>query len=106
MLINTLNTFISGDTIRFITTFEVKDVLTDPRIVRFRIKNPNQSVEIKTYDEDEDGQEDIRRDAAGEYHVNLKVDIPGTWWYRWEGTNPAPGAIEGRFKVLASNIVG
>ena len=100
------NTFISGDTIRFETVFEVNGTLTDPDIIRLKIKNPNQVITTTIYDANVEAPGTIIKSGVGTYYLDLKVDLPGIWWARWEGSTPAPGVIEEGFRVVASNIVG
>ena len=107
MLINRENTFIVGDTIRLSVNFAIEEIPTDPTDVLFRIKNPNQVVSTTHYVERINiVAGEPHRTGVGVYHVDRRIDIPGEWWYRWEGSGDAPGALEGKFRVIASNVIG
>lgn len=99
---NTVNSFYSGDTVRFSIAFTVGTTDTDPTGVIFRTKNPNGVVSSYTYGTDAE----VIKVSQGNYRVDLALSLLGEYNYRWEGTgNTAPGVSEGRIKINRSNVI-
>ena len=98
----TVNSFISGDTVRFAVTFSLSGTNTDPTTVTFRRKDPNKVVRSYIYNTDTE----VVRSGIGAYRIDLQLDLPGEWWYRWESTGIAPGAAESRVRINRSNVLG
>jgi hypothetical protein len=42
---------------------------------------------------------EVVRTGPGAYYVDIDVDAPGDWFYRFEGTGDVVAAAEGRFDV-------
>ena len=99
----TVNTFVSGDVIRFSVIFSLSGTDTDPTTITFRRKDPNKVVRSYVYATDTE----IVRTAAGRYRIDLQLDLPGEWWVRWEGSGAiAAGAQEMRVRINRSNVLG
>ena len=98
-----VNSFFSGDTIRFQVTFTVGSTNTDPSTsVTFRIKNPNGVVTSYIYGTDAD----LITSATGIYYINLALTLTGEYNFRWEGAgSTAPGVSEGRIRINKSNVI-
>jgi len=94
--------FVSGDSIRFTVLFEVSGTATDPTTVTFRTRNPNKIVQSYVYLTDAE----VVRVSTGSFRIDLQFDLPGMWYYRWEGTGVAPGASEDRVKIEKSQVIG
>ncbi len=44
----------------------------------------------------------IGRDGVGQYHADISMDDPGTYYWRWESTGDAQAAAQGSFSVGAA----
>ena len=98
-----ISTFDSGDTIRFENIFSVSGTNTDPTTVTFRIRDPNKVVTSYVYGTDVE----LVKVATGQYRIDLQLDLPGEYFYRWESGGPiAPGAAESRIKITRSQVIG
>lgn len=53
----------------------------DPDTVRFKVKPPSGEVVVYEYETDEE----LVRDSAGNYHVDVTLDERGLWLHEWEG---------------------
>lgn len=72
----------------------------DPTAVVFKVKDPSGTVTTYTYGEDDE----LVRDSAGNYHVNVDADEMGLWYYRFESTGTGQAADEGYFRVSTSEF--
>jgi hypothetical protein len=99
----TVNTFASGDSIRFTGTFAISGTNTDPSVVTFRTKNPNGVVgKLYTYLTDDE----LVRSATGIYYIDLALSLVGEHHYRFQSTGViAPGVSEGRIRIERSNVL-
>lgn len=95
-------TYLVGNAARVSTRF--RSVSTgadvDPTTVTARIKNPNNVETAYVYGVDNE----VVRDAAGYYHIDVPLTLAGTWRYRWEGTGANMAASEGALTVTASTF--
>jgi len=73
-------------------------VLTDPGALLLKVKQPGGTATTYTYGVDAG----LIRDAVGKYHLNLKLTLPGRWFYRWEATGAVEAASEGELAALPS----
>ena len=46
----------------------------------------------------------IVRDALGQYHADVLLTQPGTWYWRWQSGHPSVGVAEGRITVQPSRF--
>ena len=95
------NTFTVGLKVRVSGTAKVGTTATDPTITRFKFRK-SETGTVTTYVYITDAQ--LVRDSAGAFHVDLSLDTPGVWYYRWEGTGTCEAALEGAFSVINSNF--
>lgn len=70
------------DTVRLSATFTVAGTATDPTTVTFSYRAPGEAAVTLTYGTDAE----VVKSAAGVYYVDLTLDEPGAWYYRWLGT--------------------
>jgi hypothetical protein len=80
-------------------------VATDPTLISIELIGPD-GTEYGPYTY---AAAQVSRSAAGAYYYDFTVpedaDSHGTWLYRWEGTSPAAGVMEGKFNVRTSQFV-
>lgn len=43
-------------------------------------------------------------DALGQYHADVLLTQPGTWYWRWQSGHPSIGVAEGRITVQPSRF--
>lgn len=85
-------------------TAEFKDaagVLVDPTTVTFKWR-VGSSGTARTYTYGTDEQ--LERSGEGKYSVDLSLDTPGTWHYRWASTGTGQAATENVFQVRPSEV--
>lgn len=77
------------------------DVFLDPAAVYCQVRNPQGVIKSYTY-----GTADpsIVKSAVGHYLLDVDVDIPGKWVYRWYSTGNGKAADEDCFTVDISEI--
>lgn len=91
-----MSTYQVGDRPRIIVTFRnIVRQLADPDIVRFRFKTPDGTETTYVYGT---GAQ-VVQEAAGIYHVDLRLTADGEWWYRWEGDGSLACAVEKAIQV-------
>jgi hypothetical protein len=78
-------------------------VPTDPTAVTFEILSPVTATKT-TYVYLTDVE--LVRVTTGVYTVDIVVDEPGRWWYRWEGTGVAAGVEQGYIDVDYDRVNG
>lgn len=96
-----MNTYDVGDKVRIACKFtDVDDVETNPTVTVFKFTDPSGNTITYTYDTDDE----LERDSTGNFHVDITIDEPGTWYYRWIGTGTVVAAEEGSFYVREPRI--
>jgi len=95
-----VNTYDKGDVVRVTGAFtNAAGAAQDPSTVRFKFKDPANTVTTYTYPTDAQ----LVRDSTGNYHVDVDASISGEWDYRWEGSGAVgKSAGEGKFEVAPS----
>lgn len=94
-----MNTYDKGDLVRLTATFsDNESEAVDPDTVVCKVKDPTGSVSIYTYNADEE----LVRDSAGTFHLDVSVDFPGEYFYRFHSTGNGQAASESSFKVSSS----
>src|SRR4051812_19836869 len=71
-----------GDTARLSVAFTVGGVATDPTTIAATVRKPDTVTTAYT-----SGQ--ITHDGVGLYHLDVTVDVPGEWAYKFTGTGTA-----------------
>lgn len=61
--------------------FTVGGVATDPTEVIFVTRDPAGTVTTDKY-----SLSQVTKDSTGNYHINVTVTVPGTWYYSYQGT--------------------
>jgi hypothetical protein len=79
---------------------DISDQLVDPDVVQFQFKTPAGAITTYVYGTDDE----LVKDSAGHYHVDVKFASAGLHYYRWLVEGP-DGATEGAFKVIDSEFV-
>ena len=95
-----MNQYVLGQSVNLRATFKVLDVLTDPTVVTFKMKDPTGIITSYVYGTDVQ----LVKDSVGKYHVMASLNKYGIWWYRYEGTGTAPGATEANVEVIVSQF--
>jgi hypothetical protein len=72
----------------------------DPTALVVKYHEVTQVVTTLTYGTDAA----VVRAATGDYHVDVPVDLAGTWYVRFIGTGLNQAAAEGTFEVLPSHF--
>lgn len=93
-----METYDLGDMVRLYTEEPFSDGITedamDPDVVKLVVKN-NSGTTVYVYGTDAE----IVRDAVGEYHADISVDVEKTWYYAWVSTGDGQAVDEKRFFV-------
>lgn len=94
------NEFDIGDGVILQATFTNPDeVVTDPTVVKLRVKSPSDVLTVYTYAEAE-----LTKVSTGIYTKTVVPDEEGTWMYRWEGTGAVTAVGESEFQVRPSGF--
>lgn len=98
----TVNYHDVGDTARLPTMItNAAGSAVDPSQLALRVWNPNQAMTVYTYG----GTPAVSASGtAGSYYVDLMLDQPGRWVYRWEGTGGNSAAEQGEFRVRRPGV--
>jgi hypothetical protein len=88
-----------GDAVRTRVTFKVDGTPTDPDTVTFKFMDSESTVTTYVLADPQ-----VVKESTGIYHVDIPVDLSGTWHYRWAGTGAARGALERSFQVRESKF--
>jgi uncharacterized protein YfaS (alpha-2-macroglobulin family) len=89
-----------GDAVKTRVTFKVNGTPTDPDTVTFKFMDPTGKVTTYTLIDPQ-----IVKESTGVYHVDIPIDMSGTYHYRWAGTGAARGALERSLQVRESKFV-
>ena len=92
-------TYISGTVVRCRGLFTLADgTPNDPGGVSF-IARSKSGVELQEWYPGA-----IVKDATGDYYIDIQVETPGMWFFRFEGTTSGQAAGEDQFRVKASRV--
>jgi hypothetical protein len=69
--------------------------LVDPTAVVLRVKTPASVTTEYLYQQDEA----LKKQSAGIYYLDLLLNVPGMWVYRWVSTGTAAAANQGKIEV-------
>lgn len=96
-----VNTYQLGDLVRCSGPFtNAAGTAIDPTAVLFEVKDPAGTLTTYTYGTDAE----LVRDSAGNYHVDVDANLPGTWYYRFYSTGTGQAADEASFIVETSQF--
>lgn len=98
-----MNTYSLGDRVRTSVVFRrLSDAaVIDPDVVKMSFITPAGVVTTYVYNTDDE----IVRDATGEYHADVSLTEKGTWYYRWFSTGDGQAANEERLEVEPARAV-
>ena len=94
-----INHYIEGQTVTLSAVFTRTNVATDPTTITLKLKKPDKSSVVYTFELGE-----ITRDGEGAYSRGVKLDQPGLWFYRWTGTGTVEAVGEHKLDVIASQV--
>jgi hypothetical protein len=83
-----------NDIARLTTTFKVANVNTDPTVVTATVRKPDGTQTSYAYNPG-----DIARTSTGNYRVDIALDHPGEWQFKFVGTGAAADVGTGIFYV-------
>jgi uncharacterized protein YfaS (alpha-2-macroglobulin family) len=89
-----------GDLVNLTANFQTGGVDVDPTAVYCQVMNPAGSVVTYAYGTDEE----LVKDNAGDYHLEVNANQAGRWRYRWYSTGTGQAADEGSFYVANSRF--
>ena len=93
--------FLLGDAARVSVTIAGPDgANTDPISLTLRTLSPQGVATTLRYPDDAA----IVRDALGQYHADILLTQPGTWYWRWQSGHPSIGVAERRITVQPSRF--
>lgn len=96
-----MSTYDKGDLVRLSGSFtDENGVAQDPSVVVCQYKDPSGNTTTYTYGEDDE----LVRDSAGNYHVDVDADEIGVWSYRFYSTGSGQAAAEQQFSVKRSEF--
>lgn len=96
-----INVYQKGDLARISGVFKnAAGVATDPTTVSFKYVKPSGIIVSLAYPADAA----VVRNSAGDFYVDISVNEPGTWFYRFIGTGAVQVVEEGQFGVEASGL--
>lgn len=85
------------DAVRLEVTFtDFNGNPADPSSVTVRIRKPNGTTLTQTF------PGAVIKDGIGQYHLDVIVDLPGYWVYRWEGSGALQESAQDVFLVRES----
>lgn len=70
-------------------------VAGDPPVVQCLVKKPDGTTTTYTYL----GGPEIQRDGPGLYYVDITLNAPGIWKYKWQGGAPWTSVEDGTLTV-------
>lgn len=96
-----IEVFTPGQLIRITATFrDNAGQAADPSAVFVKVRNPAGSITSYQYGADPE----VQKSATGIYYVNVDLDAPGWWAWRWYSTGNYQAALEGRIRVKQSEF--
>lgn len=90
-----------GDRARISVLFKADNVAADPTAITVTVKKPKTPGITYSFAQNPSV---LIQDSAGSYHVDVDLDVAGTWHYRWVATGSVVAAEEGRFFVRNSHV--
>lgn len=96
-----INTYSLGGLLRVAGLFaNIAGTAIDPSVVKFKYRAPTGDTVTYTYGTDVQ----LVKDSVGNYHVDLSLDIAGTWHYKFYSTGTGQAADESQFTVDTPEI--
>lgn len=96
-----MNIYDVGDPVRLSGTLtHIVGTAVDPDELTITVRDPAGVETEYVYGDDVE----VVRDDDGEYHLDISVDAPGVWFYRFRSTGTGQASDEKRFKVKASRL--
>jgi hypothetical protein len=90
------NAYDEGDLLVLSAVFTDRlSAVIDPTTVSFKIKDPEGVVTTYIFGTDSE----LIKDSTGNYHIDISVNTPGQWYYRFESTGTGQAAEEGQFQI-------
>lgn len=80
--------------VRLTGQFRSLGTLTDPDVVTIKVRDPLNSTTTYDYALDE-----LVREGAGIYYLDVTPVTPGRWYYRWECSGGISASVEESFRV-------
>lgn len=80
--------------------FRLAGVAKDPLLVRFFMRGPSGALITIAYPDNA-----VVRRSTGRYEASVVVDVPGTWYFRWEGSGVIDAVEELTVPVRGSNVL-
>lgn len=96
-----INVYDVGDLVTVRGAFtDANDDPADPSALSFAFEDPSGNVTTYVYLTDAQ----LVKDSVGNYSVEVSVDEPGDWHYRWIATGTGQGAQIGQFAVKPQQV--
>lgn len=90
-----------GQTLRVPVEFRIGDTLVDPTDVKFLYEIGGTVTALVFGTDDE-----LIKEATGKYYLDLLIDAPGIWKWRFEGSDDSIGwATQGRFIAVKADPI-
>ena len=94
------NIYIQGATVKLSAHFSVNKISQDPTTITLRVKSPLDKTTVYTY-----ALSQLTKEGTGIYYRNVKMDIPGLWHYRFEGTGAVEAVSEKNITIRKSEVI-
>lgn len=89
----------AGETVHFYVAVSNADgVKTNPTGIEFHLKRPDAVIQTYTYGTDLN----LTKDSTGKYSIDLTLNLPGTYYYKWKTASPNISIVEGEVIVVSS----
>ena len=95
-----MNEYYIGTKVRFSGAFTVVSVATDPTTLVAKTKNPSGTIVTYTYGVNAE----LVKDSVGNYHLDVSLNVAGTWAVRFAGTGTCEVASEDQVLCLQGNF--
>jgi hypothetical protein len=96
-----INVYDKGDLVQLPASFVDQNASpADPGGVSVKFQQPDGAITTYVYGADIA----VVKDATGEYHLDVIVNLSGVWKYKWFGTGLVQTAEGGQFTVKPSAI--
>jgi len=84
------NSYDAGTLVTFTGTFKDATLApADPTDVFVRVRKPDGTVQVFQF-----SLAQVNKDGVGIYHKDILVNLPGRWYYKFEGTGVVQAARE------------
>jgi hypothetical protein len=91
--------YFPGQPVELTAEFSQLGAFVDPTTVKLYVWGPDNSLRHEwTYTV----APELIRTVQGKYQARVVVDVPGTWFFRWESLGNYQAAMEGSFQVARS----